>query len=1187
MKKLLYCAAALATLFIAGSCQRENLEPAVEGTTLTYSVQVPGALTTKAIGDQLAGTYTVHYEVYRADEVEVATADPVYEGDADVNSGVATMDLEFVKDQRFVVLFWAQTTENAGMFNIADLRAVQLVEPGLSNNVNAAVFAGSDAVNDCVSASKCDVTLVRPISQLNIATNAESLEVGNLDSNTEITLETSTVKVTGFYQTFNVYSNDVVENTVLPAGFTYAEAAVPTADFTAEHTYVAMNYVGFAPQAGTNVKVEFTVKTSEGEVAHIVPNVPFKPNYRTNIVGNLITETSNYSVTLDADWADAAGDMEFVTDGLVKNLNDDYEVSTAKGLAYAINNLFAQGGDFYLTAPTYDLSAFAVVAPSIPAGVTLNIYGETPVVTRAAVSVAGVTITGLPNGTFIDTVADGGSVSITGVNLSDTGSTLVGNNQGTVVVSESTASNVVATGNDPVEADNVKNLATLKAALASDVKVIDLTADIEADEVILLGRTVTINGNDNKILSSANRAIRITASETQVAINDLNAVSSAAVKYPSDVRGISIDPSLSNVELTLNNCTVDFTDITANDWTYAVNVSGNGTGHKVTVIGGSYEGANVVNAHGAKNTITVKNATLTSMYPDSKVYYGACIWVLQNMESSVYAEGNTFNGYNAMTFNLGTGTTLVEKDNVDNTMFYYSGHECYYVSSAEKLQYLVNNVAENTNIRFAGNLSGDVTIVQKEGVNLVIDGEGCKYDGTITIDGNNRNTGAETLKITNVNFESEAGKVFISAPGSLNGNNERYSHNITVDSCTFTSPSYNTTSAAISAQKTYHLVVKNCTATNLHSLLQVQSCDNDVTVESVTIENCKSGISFGNTANPTLKNSTISANVYGVRADGDGRSCNLKVENTTVTAPKPIIVRKVNNAEYTYAAALTDVTLNATESYQVVFTNGQDDAAYVTPVGNWSITGADDLILYPRDVVVTTAEELKAASKKSGNIYIVNDITVTADWSYRTDSEFLNPVVINGLGHTIKFTGKVYNPNNNNAFRFENNAVVKNLTIDLSETPTTKVRAISTKSAITVDNCVFIGNADARRGLIFGEGASAFDFTVTVKNSRFTNWGRGLTDNENAKDIKTVVVENNQFTNAPVYLSAYENVTFTNNVMDGSLINITSYTAASTAKVKATGNTLDTSLYNTIGSANRKFSAANVEAQEGFIVTAE
>ena len=31
MKKLLYCAAALAAVFFAGSCQRENLEPVAGG----------------------------------------------------------------------------------------------------------------------------------------------------------------------------------------------------------------------------------------------------------------------------------------------------------------------------------------------------------------------------------------------------------------------------------------------------------------------------------------------------------------------------------------------------------------------------------------------------------------------------------------------------------------------------------------------------------------------------------------------------------------------------------------------------------------------------------------------------------------------------------------------------------------------------------------------------------------------------------------------------------------------------------------------------------------------------------------------------------------------------------------------------------------------------------------------------
>ena len=1177
MKKILFLATALAGLFLAASCQQENLEPVVAGTTLTYTVQVPGALSTKAIGDEITGDYTLYYEVYRATEVSNPEKGPVYEGSKAVGSnGAVTVELEFVKDQSFVVLFWAQNPD-LHMFNKDDLRKVQLVSPGLSNNEYAAVFAGSDTVNNCVSTANNNVTLVRPISQLNIATNDESLEYGSVG----ITLSTSTVTVSGLSKVYNVATQEV--DTV--SEFIYEEHEVPSGQTLTvagvEYTYAAMNYIGFAPQTGATVDVTFTVTTSEGDVCHSVPNVPVKPNYRTNIIGNLLTETSDFNVTLDKDWEDVAGgNIEFINDGLVKNLDGAYEVSNAKGLAYAINNLFVEGGDFYLTEPTYDLSAYNVVAPSIPAGVTLNLYGETPVVTRATVTVAGVTITGLPSA-LLDKVE--GQVTISGINLPDTGSAFVNDNQGTVVVSESTATEVVKTGNAPFEADNIKDLATLKAALASDLKVIELAADIEATEVVQVGRSVVINGNGFTLTTSANRAIRLTASEIKVVINDFDIVSTAVMIYPSDVRGVSIDASLSNVSLTLNECSVDFTDVTTNDWTYAVNVSGSGTGHNVTVLGGYYEGANVINVHGEKNTVTVKNATLNSLYPEIEAYYGACFWVLQEKGSSVYAEGNTFEGYNAMVFNIGTGTTLVEMNNTDNTMFYYDGGQCYYVSSVEKLQYVVNKVNKNTVIKFAADLAGNVTILQKVGVNLVLDGDNHNFDGTFYLEGGQQGgQSPETLTFKNINFLRESGTVdFISADDAKTIG-KRYAHNVTVEDCTFTGT---VESVGMRYRQTFNMTVKNVTASGLHSLIQVNGGDG-VTIDGATVE-AKSGASFGTATNVLVKNSNFKAQAYGVRANGTDGNPSLKIENTTINAAQPVIVRKMTGAKL-YAVELSNVDLQASAGYQVIFTSGDDGVACVEPTGNWSITGADDMVLYPRDFAVSTVEDLKAASKKTGNIYIVNDITVTSDWSYRTDAEFRNPVVIDGMGHTIKFVGKVANPNNNNAFRFENEAVVKNLTIDLSETPTASLRAISTKSAITVDNCEFIGNASTRsRAIIFGEGATAFDFAVSVANSSFENWVRGLTDNENGKDVKSVVVENNTFDNASVYVSAYESIAITGNVMNNSLVNITSYTAAPNVTVTATGNTLDTSLYNNIGSSSRVFSAANVEAQEGFTVFAE
>ena len=308
MKKLIFGAAILVSAFFAASCQQEMLDPQAEGTTVTYTVEVPDAIATKAIGDEITAVDKVYYEVYRAAEVDVLTETPVYEGVEPLTDNQASFDLEFVKDQNFVVLFWAQnsslvkTADNpGGMYDINDLRAIKLVNPGNANNAAAQVFAGKDTVSDCVSAAEGNVTLTRPVSQINIYTTTESLSFGNVT----IGLDKSSMTVAGLYNTFNVATGSPVELDENVARFEYTEAAVPNVEAdNAAYTYVAMNYVGFAPQAGATTTVDFTIKTTtEAEpIVHTVSNVPVKPNYRTNIVGNLISATTDYNVTLNGDW---------------------------------------------------------------------------------------------------------------------------------------------------------------------------------------------------------------------------------------------------------------------------------------------------------------------------------------------------------------------------------------------------------------------------------------------------------------------------------------------------------------------------------------------------------------------------------------------------------------------------------------------------------------------------------------------------------------------------------------------------------------------------------------------------------------------------------------------------------------------------------------------------------------------
>ena len=379
MKKILYSAAALALAFFAGSCQQENLEPVVSGNTVTYTVQVADAVATRALGDDITAVNELVYEVYRTvDEGETdftGIDNLLYHKTAEVKNGVATIEIEFVNDQNFTVLFWAHTKDN-GVYNVENLTNVTITSSDVANNVNAQAFVGRDFVRDCVSDNNGKVTLVRPVSQLNIATTPESLvfeaEAGERGS--EVVLEGSSVKVTGLATSYNIATLSAFGATATE--YEYTETAVPNDVLTVNgksYTYVAMNYVGFAPEMGTSdVTVSYVINTTEGNIDNEILNVPIKPNYRTNIIGNLITSKTDYTITLEETWGELPP-VEVVTN--------------AKGLQKAINEIPAGGegeivldGDINLSELFAELTKSAtqdITFLTVPAGkeVVLNLNG--------------------------------------------------------------------------------------------------------------------------------------------------------------------------------------------------------------------------------------------------------------------------------------------------------------------------------------------------------------------------------------------------------------------------------------------------------------------------------------------------------------------------------------------------------------------------------------------------------------------------------------------------------------------------------------------------------------------------------------------------------------------------------------------------------------------------------------------
>lgn len=237
------------------------------------------------------------------------------------------------------------------------------------------------------------------------------------------------------------------------------------------------------------------------------------------------------------------------------------------------------------------------------------------------------------------------------------------------------------------------------------------------------------------------------------------------------------------------------------------------------------------------------------------------------------------------------------------------------VSASDELQAAVDAAATSTWIRLATDFKGDLTISQKEGVDLVIDGAGNKFDGTIYLNGHSRFNGTETLVIKNVNFESATVVDFISSNDSQNGV-IRYAHNVTVEDCSFVGTAAD--AVAIRTRQAYNISVKNCTAKLGHSFAQLTSTSG-FNAENVTVE-APRGFNLGNSnTEVTFTDCSITATKgdgYGIRFDNGSL---LNVSGSDISAFEPIVFRN-NKADCEFN--LSSSTLTASSGYHVVVASG-------------------------------------------------------------------------------------------------------------------------------------------------------------------------------------------------------------------------------------------------------------------------
>ena len=314
MKKILLFASALAGLFLAGSCQRENLEPQQTEQQVTFTIEAPAALQTKAIADGLNVDELI-YEVWITETPNAETLDGatrLYQAKTDMQYDEtnkrmkANVTLDLVNDQNFTVLFWAQK-KNIGVYNTDWLNAVTYTD--LKENAYAANDARLDAfyskayVVDCQTATPT-VVLRRPFAQVNLCT-LNKKDAAQVAGNYNISLVSSEMRLDAVPTVFNVATSEATNYVAMD----FAANTVPSGDDETitvngqEYFYAGMNYVF----AGANIVLTYDIQTLlngtvDANVNNTIQNVPLKENHRTNIVGNLLTSKTDFEIIVDADF---------------------------------------------------------------------------------------------------------------------------------------------------------------------------------------------------------------------------------------------------------------------------------------------------------------------------------------------------------------------------------------------------------------------------------------------------------------------------------------------------------------------------------------------------------------------------------------------------------------------------------------------------------------------------------------------------------------------------------------------------------------------------------------------------------------------------------------------------------------------------------------------------------------------
>ena len=353
MKSIKYLAAAALTLLAVG-CNKEQVTEVPDGQVVdvTFTAALPGEMATKALGDGQTAK-NLYVSVYEND------ADKTHLRDLDKTATFTDLKTQvkfsLVKGKTYNFVFWAQAED--APYDVTDLKSIKVNDytSGANDEKRDAFYATRKElkVNGALTET---IKLYRPFAQVNFATAdyAEAQKAG-------FSPAVSSFTASGAATTFDTFAAEGKDEVAVALTETNVPADILKTLDGKTYTRLAMNYLIPVGKQGEshNIDVAATFKANNGEAVTVsAPNAPVQNNYRTNILGNLLTSQVIFNVEIVPIFNEPDNDIDIV------NVKDEA----------SLRALFATGGEAKLAADVV-LGETVVVEPGKE--VVLDLNGRT------------------------------------------------------------------------------------------------------------------------------------------------------------------------------------------------------------------------------------------------------------------------------------------------------------------------------------------------------------------------------------------------------------------------------------------------------------------------------------------------------------------------------------------------------------------------------------------------------------------------------------------------------------------------------------------------------------------------------------------------------------------------------------------------------------------------------------------